>query len=89
VRQLFKTKRLTIAGCMVTAGKMIRGALARLERNGQIIYEGKIETLKRFKDDAREVAQGFECGLSLDKFSDMQEGDKINAFVIQESKRSG
>ncbi len=90
VRQLFKLgKHLTIAGCMVATGKMIRGSLARLERNGEIIYEGKIETLKRFKDDAREVAQGFECGLGLEKFSDMQEGDIIKSFVIQESKRVG
>jgi translation initiation factor IF-2 len=89
VRQLFKSKRLTIAGCMVTSGKILRGAVARLERDGQIIYEGKIDTLKRFKDDAKEVAQGFECGLSLDKFSDMQEGDIVNAFIIQESKRTG
>ena len=89
VRQLFKNKRLTIAGCMVISGKVIRGALARLERNGQIIYEGKIETLKRFKDDAREVAQGFECGLSLEKFSDLQAGDMVNAFIIQESKKTG
>jgi translation initiation factor IF-2 len=88
VRQIFKLgKKLTIAGCMVTSGKIMRGALARLERDGQIIYEGKIETLKRFKDDVREVAQGFECGLSLDKFSEMQEGDTVNAFIIQESKK--
>ena len=58
-----------------------------IERAGQTVYEGKIETLKRFKDDAREVAQGFECGMSFEKFSDMQEGDKISAFIIQESKK--
>jgi translation initiation factor IF-2 len=88
VRQVFKVgKNLMIAGCMVTSGKVQRGGLARIERDGQIIYEGKIETLKRFKDDAREVAQGFECGMSFEKFNELVEGDKINVFVVQESKR--
>ncbi len=89
VRQVFKVgKHLTIAGSMVSSGKIPRGAIARIERDGQIVYEGKIETLKRFKDDAREVAQGFECGIGFEKFSDLQEGDKISAFVIQETKRT-
>jgi translation initiation factor IF-2 len=89
VRQVFKFgKHLTIAGCMVSSGKIPRGAIARVERDGQVMYDGKIETLKRFKDDAREVAQGFECGIGFEKFSDIQEGDKINAFVIQETKRT-
>jgi len=88
VRQIFKFgKNLMIAGCMVTSGKVVRGAIARIERNGQIFYDGKIETLKRFKDDAKEVAQGFECGISFEKLSDVQEGDKINVFAIQEIKK--
>jgi translation initiation factor IF-2 len=88
VRQVFKFgKNLVIAGCMVLSGKIQRGAIARVERAGAIIYDGKIDTLKRFKDDAKEVATGFECGMSFDKFNDLQEGDKINAFVIQETKR--
>ncbi len=88
VRQVFKfNKSLTIAGCYVTAGKLLRGAMVKLERAGEIIHQGKIETLKRFKDDAKEVAQGFECGVSIEKFNDLQEGDLINAFVIQEEKR--
>jgi translation initiation factor IF-2 len=88
VRQIFKFgKNLMIAGCMVVSGKVIRSGIARIERDSEIIYEGKIETLKRFKDDAREVAQGFECGMSFEKFSDIQEGDKINVFVVQETKR--
>jgi translation initiation factor IF-2 len=88
VRQVFKFgKNLNIAGCMVTSGKVNRGAIARIERNGQLIYEGKVETLKRFKDDAKEVAQGFECGMSFEKFNDLQEGDVVNAFVIQETKK--
>jgi translation initiation factor IF-2 len=89
VRQVFKFgKNLTIAGCLVTSGKMQRGALTRIEREGQIVFEGKLDTLKRFKDDAKEVAQGFECGMSFDKFNDLKEGDKISAFVITETKRS-
>jgi len=89
VRQIFKFgKNLMIAGCMVTSGKVQRGGIARIERDGKMIYEGKVETLKRFKDDAREVAQGFECGMSFEKFSDVMEGDKISVFVIQEMKRT-
>ena len=89
VRQVFKFgKNLMIAGCMVTSGKVQRGGIARIERDGKMVYEGKVETLKRFKDDAREVVQGFECGMSFEKFSDVLEGDKISVFVIQEVKRS-
>ncbi len=88
VRQVFKFgKNLTIAGCMVTNGKIQRTSIAHITRDGKLVYEGKVETLKRFKDDAREVAQGFECGMSFEKFADLQEGDLITAFVIQETKR--
>ncbi|MBX9670936.1 MAG: translation initiation factor IF-2, partial [Candidatus Obscuribacterales bacterium] len=88
VRVIFKVgKGLAIAGCMVLDGKIQRNSIARIERSGQIVYEGKIDTLKRFKDDVKEVAQGFECGMSFEKFSDLQEGDKVNAFIIQEVKR--
>jgi translation initiation factor IF-2 len=88
VRQLFKVgKGLMIAGCMVLTGKVQRGSLARIERGGQIIYEGKLDTLKRFKDDAKEVAQGFECGMSFEKFSDLQVGDKINSYIVTEKKQ--
>ncbi len=87
VRQIFKFgKQLMIGGCMVIEGKVQRGCIAKIERNGVIVHEGKLDTLKRFKDDVKEVAQGFECGMSFEKFSDLQEGDKINAFIIQESK---
>ncbi len=90
VRQIFKVgKGTTIAGCMVIDGKIQRNAIARIERTGQIIHEGKIDTLKRFKDDAKEVAAGYECGMSFDKFSDLIEGDKINAFIIKETRREG
>lgn len=88
IRVIFKVgKGLAIGGCMVTDGKIQRNSIARVERDGQTVYEGKIDTLKRFKDDVKEVAQGFECGLSFDKFSDIQEGDKVHAFIIQEVKR--
>jgi translation initiation factor IF-2 len=88
VRQTFKFgKNLMIAGCMVTTGKVQRGSIVKIDRDGQIVYEGKLDTLKRFKDDAREVAQGFECGMSFDKFNDVHEGDKINCYIIQETKR--
>ncbi len=87
IRAVFKSKTLSIAGCMVTSGKVQRGGIAKIDRAGTIVYEGKIDTLKRFKDDAKEVAQGFECGMSFEKFNDLQEGDKVNVFVIQETKR--
>ena len=76
VRQLFKVSRLgTIAGCMVTSGVIRRGAQARVIRDGTVIQESTITQLKRFKDDAREVAEGFECGILLDGFNDVKEGD--------------
>lgn len=88
VRQVFKLgKTLSIGGCMVVSGKVTRGGIAKIDRGGTIVYEGKIETLKRFKDDAKEVAMGFECGIGFDKFNDLQEGDKVNCFYIQETKR--
>lgn len=88
VRQLFKLgKHQVIAGCMVTGGKITRGALVRINRGTTQLYEGKIETLRRFKDDVKEVAQGFECGMSFEKFHDLQPGDVINAHIIQEVKR--
>lgn len=88
VRQVFKFgKNQMIAGCYILNGKVQRGSIARIERAGQQIYEGKVDTLKRFKDDVKEVATGFECGISCDKFSDVQIGDLIHSFVIQEKKR--
>jgi translation initiation factor IF-2 len=88
VRNLFKISRVgTIAGCMVTDGKITRSAEARVIRNGIVVYEGAIDTLKRFKDDAREVAQGFECGITLERFNDIKEGDIIEAFVMETVER--
>lgn len=88
IRQIFKIgKGNIIAGCMVQEGKIQRGCIARIEREGEQIYDGKIDTLKRFKDDVKEVAQGFECGMSFEKFTSIEEGDKVHAFIIKETKR--
>jgi translation initiation factor IF-2 len=89
VRQLFKVSRLgTIAGCMVTSGVIRRGAQARVIRDGTVIQESTITQLKRFKDDAREVAEGFECGILLDGFNDVKEGDVIEAFETRAVERT-
>ncbi len=88
VRQLFKVSRLgTIAGSMVTDGKITRNARIRVIRNGESIFEGKLASLKRFKDDAREVMNGFECGILLEGFHDLHEEDVIEAFAIEEVKK--
>jgi len=82
VRDVFKVPKVgLIAGCMVTDGTMVRGAQARLLRDNMIIHEGKVESLRRFKDDAKEVASGFECGINLGNFSDIKIGDIIEAFT--------
>jgi len=77
----------TIAGCMVTSGKITRSAEARLIRDGIVLYEGKLDSLKRYKDDAKEVAQGYECGITLDKYNDLKEGDVIEAFIMESVQR--
>jgi len=88
VRNTFKVSKIgTIAGCMVTSGKITRNAEARLIRDGIVIHEGKIDSLKRFKDDAKEVAQGYECGITLASYSDVKEGDVIEAFVMETVER--
>ncbi|WP_223066812.1 translation initiation factor IF-2 [Paenibacillus caui] len=88
VRNTFKISKVgTIAGCMVTSGKITRSAEARLIRDGIVIFEGKIDSLKRFKDDAKEVAQGYECGITLDNYNDLKEGDVIEAFVMETVER--
>lgn len=85
VRETFKISSIgTIAGCMVQEGKLTRNADVRLLRDNVVIYEGKLASLKRFKDDAREVLAGFECGLSLQNYNDIKEGDIIEAFTQQE-----
>ncbi|MBD0380313.1 translation initiation factor IF-2 [Paenibacillus sedimenti] len=88
VRNVFKiTGAGTIAGCMVTSGKIARNAQLRLIRGGIVVHEGKIDSLKRFKDDAKEVAQGYECGISLERYHDIKEGDIIEAFIMESVER--
>ena len=89
VRALFKVSRLgTIAGCMVTNGVIRRNAQVRVIRDGTVIYTTTIAQLRRFKDDAREVAEGFECGILLDGFNDVKEGDVLEAFETREIERT-
>ncbi|WP_400163018.1 translation initiation factor IF-2 [Brevibacillus sp. TJ4] len=88
IREVFKVSKIgNIAGCYVTEGKLSRDAGARLIREGIVIYEGKLDTLKRFKDDAKDVAAGYECGLTLERFQDIKVGDVIEAFVMVEVKQ--
>ncbi|MCH5586252.1 translation initiation factor IF-2 [Shimazuella sp. AN120528] len=89
VRQIFKVSRVgTIAGCYVIDGKVVRDGKARLIRDGIVVHEGNLDTLKRFKDDAKEVAQGYECGITLEGYNDMKEGDLIEVYVIEEVART-
>ncbi|HEY3449136.1 MAG TPA: translation initiation factor IF-2 [Myxococcales bacterium] len=89
VRNIFTVPKLgTIAGCSVVDGKIARSAIVRLMRNSKQVYQGKIGSLKRFKDDVREVQSGFECGLSIENFADIKQGDVIEAFEIEEIRPS-
>jgi translation initiation factor IF-2 len=89
VRALFRVSRLgTIAGCMVTDGVVRRNANVRVIRDGAVIYTTTISQLKRFKDDVREVAEGFECGILLDGFNDVKEGDVLEVFETREVERT-
>jgi translation initiation factor IF-2 len=88
VRATYKVSAIgTIAGAYVLSGKLPRNAEIRVIRNGVILLETKLASLKRFKDDVKEVAAGFECGLHIDKFNDIKEGDIIEAYTMQETKR--
>ncbi|EGG97292.1 translation initiation factor IF-2 [Staphylococcus warneri VCU121] len=88
VRQTFKVSKVgTIAGSYVTEGKITRNAGVRVIRDGIVQFEGELDTLKRFKDDAKEVAQGYECGITIEKYNDLKEGDIIEAFEMVEIKR--
>ena len=74
----------TIAGCIVRDGKITRTAKIRVIREGIVIYTGVLGSLKRFKDDVKEVKAGYECGLSIEKFNDIKEGDIVEAFTMEE-----
>ncbi len=89
VRAVFRVPRMgAVAGCYVTRGTITRGAKARLVRDGVIVYDSRIGSLRRFKDDVREVAEGFECGIGLENFQDIQEGDVIETYEVREVARS-
>jgi translation initiation factor IF-2 len=82
VRQVFKVSRVgTIVGCYVTSGKITRNAKVRIIRDATVVFDGEIESLRRFKDDVREVAEGFECGIQVARFQDLKEGDVIEAYA--------
>ncbi|SHJ44434.1 translation initiation factor IF-2 [Tepidibacter formicigenes] len=88
VRATFKVSGVgTIAGCYVLNGKIARNAKVRLVRDGIVVHEGELSSLKRFKDDAKEVASGYECGIGLEKYNDLKEGDIIEAYIVKEKKR--
>ncbi|ABS74010.1 MULTISPECIES: translation initiation factor IF-2 [Bacillus] len=88
VRQTFKVSKIgTIAGGYVTDGHITRDSGLRLIRDGVVIFEGEVDVLKRFKDDVKEVSQGYECGITIKKYNDIREGDIIEAYVMQEIER--
>ena len=88
VRNTFKVPKVgTIAGCYVTEGKITRNAKLRVVRDGVVILDGEIASLRRFKDDVKEVAAGYECGIGIDKFNDIKEGDVLEAYTFEEIKR--
>jgi len=88
VRQIFPVSKGFVAGCLVTEGKVNRGVVARVRRGKDALHEGKVTTLRRFKDDANEVRAGLECGIRLDGFDDYKVGDKIECFEIQKVRAS-
>ena len=88
VRQAIKISKVgTVAGCYVTDGVIERNSLVRILRSGVVIFEGKMATLRRFKDDVKEVKAGYECGITISSFNDIKEGDIIEASVEREVKR--
>jgi translation initiation factor IF-2 len=88
IRTIYKVSRIgNIAGCYVTDGFIRRDCGVRLIRQGVVVYEGKLGSLKRFKDDAKEVAQGFECGLTIENYNDIKEGDIVEGYIMEEVER--
>jgi len=89
IRQVFRVPKVgAVAGCMVLSGLVKRGSMVRLLRDNVVIFTGELDSLKRFKDDVKEVKEGFECGLSLKNFNEIQEGDQLEIFEIQEVART-
>ena len=88
IRETFKVPGIgTIGGAYVTDGKIVRNGQVRIVRDGIVIHEGSISSLKRFKDDVKEVAQGYECGIGIDKYNDIKAGDIIECFAMEEIER--
>ena len=88
IRQIFTVSKVNIAGCMVTSGVVRRGSKVRLLRENVVIHTGELDSLRRMKDEAREVVQGFECGLTIKNFNDVKEGDQLEFFEIKEVART-
>ncbi|MGA1650307.1 MAG: EF-Tu/IF-2/RF-3 family GTPase, partial [Burkholderiaceae bacterium] len=89
IRQVFRVSKVgNVAGCMVLEGIVRRGARVRLLRDSVVLFTGELDSLKRFKDDVREVKEGFECGLSVKNYDDIKEGDQLEVFEIKEVARS-
>ena len=89
IRQVFRATKIgTIAGCIVLEGTVKRGAMVRLLRNNVVVHTGELDTLKRFKDDVKEVKEGFECGLAIKNFTEIEEGDQIEVFEVKEVART-
>ena len=85
VRQVYKVSKVgTVCGCYVQDGKIVRNCGVRVVRDGILIHEGELASLRRFKDDVKEVMTGYECGMSVEKFNDIKEGDVIEAFVMEQ-----
>ena len=88
VRQVIPTPKVIVAGSYVTEGKITNNAELRLIRDGIVIHEGSIASLRRFKDDVKEVAEGYECGISIESYRDVKEGDVLEAFTQEEIEQT-
>ena len=89
IRETFKISKIgTIAGCMVTNGKIFRNSGIRLIREGVVVFTGELTSLKRFKDDVKEVSKGYDCGLQIKNYNDIKEGDIVEAFQEVEVKKT-
>jgi len=90
IKQLFRVPKVgTVAGCYVLEGKVLRNGAIKLVRDGKVVYDGKIASLKRLKDDVREVAAGFECGIAIEGYNDLRVGDIIECYAREEVERKG
>jgi translation initiation factor IF-2 len=89
VKATFHVSKMgTIAGCLVTDGKVVRGHNVRVVRDGVVVFDGRISSLKRFKEDVREVQSGYECGIGIENFNDIKVGDTFEVYAFEEIKQS-